>query len=158
MHTAAEQAYNKALNGEETKQLIRADFDKLLNNMGELSNYIAFTRVGWKITLVLQTANAYRPQAESEIEHGDLPIDDAVTHAEEVSHQVDSPNVERVHAGIPIPVKVKELDGTTVEKRIQYELEDVKDLPPQQIEVKDVTAVETEKLEVKRRGRPPKTR
>src|SRR5262245_50402838 len=99
MPTAQEATYNKALNGDEVRLLIQRDIDKMLANFGELSGYVAYTKVGWKITLTLQTANAYRPTAESSIEGGEeLPIDDAVTSAVELTHQVESPNVERVHA------------------------------------------------------------
>jgi hypothetical protein len=153
----AETVVNKALTGTETKELIRRDFERMLGNFGELSDYMAFGRVGWKITLVLQTANAYRPTAESSIEGGEeLPIDDAHTQATELQRQVESPNVERIRNDMPVPVKTKQLDGTIQTEYVKYKQDDVPDLPPEQVEIQDVTPQEAEKLEVKRRGRPRK--
>jgi len=153
--TAAEATYNKALNGDEVKRLIQRDVDRLLSNFGEINSYVAYSKVGWRVVVTLQTGNAFRPEVSSDIEGGDeLPIEDAVTSAHEIEHQVESPNVERVHAGIPIPVKVKELDGTTVEKRITYASKDVNDLPPEKVTITDVTPRETEVI--KKRGRPRK--
>jgi hypothetical protein len=152
MPTAAETAYNKALNGAEVKELLRRDFEKLIGNFGELSDYIAYGKVGWSITLELQTGNAYSPTPSSTINGGEeLPIKEAkglMSKAVEIVRNVVSPNVERVHAGIPIPVKVKELDGTTVEKRIKYEAEDVKDLPPEDVRIKDATEAAQKKYRV----------
>src|SRR5262252_1758923 len=98
MPTAAEQAYNKALSGTEVKELLKQDFDKLIANDGSLTDYVAYGRLSWKITLVLQTGNAFMPETTSVSEGGEkFPMPDAVTEAYEVDHEVTSPNVERVH-------------------------------------------------------------
>ena len=158
MPTSAETVVNKALSGTETKELLKRDFDRLLANFGELNDYVAYGRLGYRITLTLQTGNAFRPEVTSEVESQEpLPIeaDDAATSAYELERQIDSPNEERVRAGMPVPVKVRGLDGTTQTEMAKY--------PPQpelgegKVSVADVTPREAEKLEVKRRGRPKKS-
>jgi hypothetical protein len=48
------------------------------------------------------------------------PPDDAIVVGTEVARVVDSPNVERIRIGEPIPVSVKQMDGTVSTQHIQY--------------------------------------
>ncbi len=141
MPATSERVVNKALNGAEMKEIIRKDFDRLLENCGELSHYIAYGRAGWKILLTLDTRNPRSPESKTEIEGGD-PIDE-ISGAKELEHTFDSPNQERLIAGMPIPVVTKALDGTTQTQMIQY--------PPQpeleaDVKISDVTPREKDKL------------
>jgi hypothetical protein len=137
----SEKVVNKALSGAEMKEIIRKDFDRLLDNCGELSHYVAYGKAGWKILLTLQTGNARSPESTSTIVGGDEV--EEVTGAKELEHQFDSPNQERLIAGMPIPVVTKALDGTTQTQMVQY--------PPQpeleaDVKLADVTPREKDKL------------
>jgi hypothetical protein len=137
----SEKVVNKALSGAEMKEIIRKDFDRLLDNCGELSHYVAYGKAGWKILLTLQTGNARSPESTSVIVGGDEV--EEVTGAKELEHQFDSPNKERLIAGMPIPVVVKGLDGTTQNQMVQYEPR--LDLQSDTI-IADVTPREKDKL------------
>src|SRR5262249_53560000 len=107
----SEKVVNTALSGKEMKKLILADFERVLANDGSLTDYVAYGRGGWKIVLTLETGNPRMLESVSTVEGGEkLPIEGAVTTASELERKFDSPNEERLRAGMPIPVKSKELD------------------------------------------------
>ncbi len=149
MPATSEKVVNKALNGKEMKEIIRKDFDHLLENCGELSHYIAYGRAGWKIQLTLQTGNPRSPEVVSIEEGGDsIDIDNPdIISATELEHQFNSPNQERLIAGMPIPVLTKQLDGTTTTQMVQY--------PPNEelkadIKISDVTPVVKDRMRRKK--------
>src|SRR5262252_2370148 len=95
MPAASEKVVNTALNGLEMKELIRRDFDNLLNNTGELSGYMAYGTGGWRIVFTLETGNARTPEVISTTIGGNkLPLEDAsaITTASELERKFDSPN------------------------------------------------------------------
>jgi hypothetical protein len=123
------------------KELIRADFERLLDNDGLLSNHIAYGRVSYDITLRKHLDNASRPEDVSSIssrriatnivsEHPELaaveaiplagPSPDAVVSGDRASRDITSPNQERLRAGLPVPVDVRQQDNTRVTEYIKY--------------------------------------
>lgn len=140
--TGRETVVNKALSGAEIKNLLRRDFERLLANEGLLSDHIAYGRIGWDFRLRLHMTNWLVPESESTlssrtpgrnlidadpslaaIETPPLklaPDEPSVVTASELSHSIDSPNLERVTAGIPVPVVIRQHDGTTSEQKVSY--------------------------------------
>jgi hypothetical protein len=158
--TSKELVVNKGLSGEETKQLIRRDFERLLSNEGLLSPHVAYGRIAWDVRLRLHMQNPLLPESESHVksqragrniiadEPGlaavePLPLtpapDSATISASEISHEVSSPNLERVHAGLPVPVNVKQNDGTTTQEQVTYPKPDTSEFPPPLTPITDVT-------------------
>lgn len=139
--TASESVPNRALNGTELKELLRADFERLLDNDGMLSEHLAFGRVAYDIVLRLHLDNAATPLSESSIksrtrsvqqvretpqlaavESAPLqhPSSGAVAQGTEIQRIVDSPNQERLRLGLPIPVDVRQADRTIVTEQVRY--------------------------------------
>ena len=140
--TSRETVVNKALSGEELKAILRRSFETLLASEGLLSAYMAYGRVGYDIRLRLHMTNwmnpesvsiiASRPIAENLIaENPSLaaiespplalaPGESSIVSAYELTHKIDSPNLERLHAGMPVPVMVRQGDGTITEQKIAY--------------------------------------
>ena len=157
MATGRETVVNRALSGAELKQLLREDFDRLLEGEGLLSDYIAYGRVGYDITLRLHMDNFMR--SESAIATASRPVgvnivekrpelaavetpplasssSEAVTSGTRLAREITSPNAERIRAGLPVSVVVKQPDGTVTTEHIKY--------PPQSgaaenVRVEDVT-------------------
>lgn len=136
-----ETVVNKALSGSELKRIILADFERALDNDGLLSPHIAYGRISYTLIYRLHMDNPMRPESEMKIdskpmgknvvegapeygaiEHPPLTdaTDDQVVSATTVDRVITSPNAERVRVGIPIPVRVKQMDGTTTEEQITY--------------------------------------
>lgn len=158
--TSRETVVNKGLSGEEVKQLIRRDFERLLNNEGLLSAHVSYGRIAWDVRLRLHMENPMSPESDSQIgsqREGSniiatrpelaaierLPLTPApassVVSGQEVSHTVESPNLERVHAGLPVPVMVKQNDGTTSQQQVVYPSPDTDQFPPPTVKLEDVT-------------------
>lgn len=136
-----ETVVNKALSGSELKRIMLADFERALDNDGLLSPHIAYGRISYTLIYRLHMDNPMRPESEMKvdskpmgknvverapeyaaIEHPPLDnaSDDSVVSATTVDRKIDSPNAERVRTGIPVPVRVKQMDGTTTEEQITY--------------------------------------
>lgn len=142
MPTSREFAVNRPLSGNELKELIREDFSRLLDNEGLLSHTTAFGRVSYRVRLTFHLDNIYTPQSESSLEshpmakqvvealpqmaaiEQPLPLadasDDSSVSALELLRQIESPNVERVRTGLPVPLAVRQQDGTTSIEQVQY--------------------------------------
>jgi len=136
MPTMRETAINRPLTGTEMRELLRRDFERLLANEGSLSNHIAYGRVAWQIVLRLHTANPVMPLAESHIEsrgsdpttpNVETPPLDGTTDADSPSiggttlqRTVTRPNYERVREGLPVPVEVRQQDGTKTVEQVVY--------------------------------------
>jgi hypothetical protein len=131
---------NRALSGTEVQKLMREDFEKLLEGEGLLSQQMGYGRLGYDIRIRMHMANPFHPESEISIssrrravqELDDNPAlaaiesppladaPDALVSATQVERTIDSPNVERIRIGEPIPVSVKQMDGTVSTQHIQY--------------------------------------
>jgi hypothetical protein len=140
--TSRETVVNKALTGSEVKELLRRDFERQLASEGLLSEYISYGRVSWDIRLRLHMTNWMNPESESVLPSRPIatnlvdtdpalaaveapplslsPGEESIVSASELTHSIDSPNLERVNSGMPIPVMVKQHDGTVSEQKVTY--------------------------------------
>jgi hypothetical protein len=142
--TEREAVLNKALTGLELKELILRYFRKMLDQDGMLTQYTAYGRCAYDIRLRIHTDNIMNRTAESTItsraearnlmdkqpglaavEAGvplrDASPDSAVSSAELIRN-VNSPNAERLNAGLPVTVDTREQDGSKVQKQVTYPL------------------------------------
>jgi len=141
MPSSKEIVSNRALSGPELAKLIRADFEKLLDGEGLLSAQMAYGRVSYDLRIRLHMANPHHPESEisiasrarakQEIEADPnlavveapplaSPPDDSVVAGVEAAREITSPNMERIRTGEPIPVSVKQMDGTVSTQHIKY--------------------------------------
>ena len=141
MTTSRETVHNAALSGAELKRIILADFEKLLVNEGYLSDYMAFGRVGYEITIRLHLDNPLTPEALSHISSRaigqnlvrespqlgavepaplDQPSPEALAGASAIRREIDSPNEERLRNDMPVPVIVQQQDGTKTVEYVKY--------------------------------------
>jgi hypothetical protein len=144
MPTASEVVPNKALSAKEVKELLHSDFIRLMENLSLLSSPVAFGKVSWKISLTLSTENDQTHQIDlisqpvaRNILTGDLggipaapqlaavkqhPLAGAFAESvsRELERNVTSPNAERLREGMPVPVDVKDRDGTKRQEQVQY--------------------------------------
>ena len=125
MTTGAEKVVNNPLSGTEMKQLIMEDCQRLIDNEGTLSPHVAFGRVGYSITLTIQTGNVYYPQSKIVVEGGEKlpmvdPPPDASLGATTLQRNITSPNSERVRVGLPVPVVTRDQSGTTQTEMVKY--------------------------------------
>lgn len=127
--SARETVMNRALSGSELKSLIRADFERLLANDGLLSNHVAYGRISYQIVLRKHLDNSLQRLDESFVDSQPAPpladpSPDAIASGDTLTRTISSPNAERVRTGIPIPVAVKQQDGTTTVENVQYPPDD----------------------------------
>lgn len=139
--TSKEIVVNRALSGAELQEIIRQKLDTLMANEGLLVHYVAYGRVAFTLTLKLHLDNMMT--RESEIEGSSAPagvntIDespsfaalesppladpspDATLSATELHYSIDSPNAERLRAGLPVHLDVKQPDGTVSQQQVTY--------------------------------------
>jgi hypothetical protein len=160
MPSGHETVVNRALSGDELKKLILADAQRLVDNEGLLSPHIAYGRIGYTLTLKLHIDNPYIPDstitAESKpiagnvieqrpelaaIESAPLanPSPAAEVGAMELERKIDSPNAERLRESMPIPVIVKQQDGTVSTEQITYPEGSFPELGPGEVMIRDAT-------------------
>jgi hypothetical protein len=126
MPTHNERVPNKPLTGREVRELITRDTAKLLENFGLLSDHLAFYRISYDIRVRLHVDNLLDPTSETWTESRpapplDHPARDQQIEAIERSRQIVSPNEERLRAGLPIPVTVRNpAERTVAEHDVQY--------------------------------------
>jgi hypothetical protein len=133
MPTAQERIPNKSLSGDELKELMRQDFDHLLTNDGLLGGHMAYGRVGYDIILRMHMDNPMMSKSESrtsgkpskdnpQIEPAPLreTTDEAIVAAVQRSRTIESPNAERLRAGMPVPVEVRDADRTVRTEMVRY--------------------------------------
>ena len=121
MPLTSEIVSNKPLSGVEVRKLILADVESLLARDGVLSPFAAYGRVGWKLSLRLETGNPTYPVHLSELNPlchpeepgmGRVPLPAEVEEVEETelerSRLVTSPNAARLANDLPVTVTVKE--------------------------------------------------
>ena len=166
MPLSRETVHNKALNGRELKKILLQDSEKLFAANGLLNDYLGYGRIGYEIRLTLHLDNfsrtidvtvmpsrapsknevAERPELAA-IETSPLvdPSADAVVDGTRLTRSITSPNAERVRAGLGVPIRRKQQDGSTVDEIVQY--------PPDptfgegNVGVEDVTPQVTRELE-----------
>jgi hypothetical protein len=145
MPTARETTTNTALSGIELKTLLREDAERLLTEEGLLSDYVAYGRICYRLTLELmvegpdETKKLSDTFIESRAAARDLiarvpafaalrppplrdppPSSGAVTAAIALFRRIISPNAERLRVGLPVPVMVRQQDGTTDQQMVRY--------------------------------------
>jgi hypothetical protein len=160
MPSSRETVVNRALSGDELKKIILADSQRLVDNEGMLSPHCAFGRVGYTLTLRLHMDNAFasvseitvasRPASIQQIEANpalaaldSVPLKGASELAEvgalELTRQITSPNAERLREGMPVPVQVKQQDGTIATEQISYPADAFPELGPGDVHIEDKT-------------------
>lgn len=136
MPTATEVVPNTPLSGTELKEIIKRDFERLLEADGMLSNHLAFGKVGYRITVELQLNNPLMPQSKS-VAKSRHPArnaqgSDTAKAVEDYDEKqentrkgqrqriITSPNSERLRNEMPIPVQRRQQDGTIVTEQVKY--------------------------------------
>lgn len=141
MPAASESVPNRALSTSELRTLLERDFTRMLDNHSLLSSPAAFGRVSYHLSLMITNEIS---QQSTDISLDSKPIAKNVvstspalaavtahpmpsqteltkTLTQELSRMVTSPNAERLREGLPVPVEVKQNDGTTALQTIAYE-------------------------------------
>jgi hypothetical protein len=157
MPTNAETIPNKALSGSELKRLILEDCIRMCANDTRLSDYAAYGRLSYMITITLNIDNPFSigaPQSTTQpsrtigknllkampeleaVEPHPLtnPSPEAETIQKQLTRTITSPNAERLRTGMAIPVEVKQRDGAVRSEEAHY---------PATGEVGDVVITET---------------
>lgn len=150
--SSRETVVNRALSGSEYKEILLADFKRLLDNEQMLSPHIAFGRVSHTLRCVIHVDNPFVPDSTIELTSrtaNDTPIVEtfplaspspaAELGAMELDRTVASPNAERLRNGMPVPVHVKQQDGTTILDHIKYPEGAFPDLPAGEVMLRDAT-------------------
>ena len=127
-----EAVQNKPLTGDELRQLILRDVDRMLSNYSLLSPHMGYGRVGYEIIVRLHMDNAFHPTDEARMVSKPDPTEpslatpplanapDALASAARLTRSVFSPNVERVREGLPVTATHREQDGTIATTQIKY--------------------------------------
>jgi hypothetical protein len=142
---------NKVLSGTELAKLILADFTKLLENDGLLSAHIGFGRITYEIILRKHMDNFMLPTDTSflvsrgvngtPLEDGPTlkdPSPEAIVDAQMLTREITSPNAERVRTGLPVPMDVRQPDGTHTQEQVTYPID--LELGDGAVKVTDVTS------------------
>ena len=66
--TKSEMVANRALSGEEVKELMLADFVRLISQESLLKPHLAYGRISWRIRYTLHTGNQIMDDIGSEID------------------------------------------------------------------------------------------
>lgn len=159
---------NTPLSGAELREIILSDARKLVESHGLLASHIAYGRIGYEVIVRLHLQNASFadtsaagqsandtslrsvPRTVREIDaHPPLaaiappPLssatdDDSVVIAPTIARSIDSPNAERLRAGMPIPTLVR--DSQTGSRRIELVHREVPpDIGPGDVMIDDAT-------------------
>lgn len=133
MTTGRENVVNKMLGGEEIKSILRADFEKLLEQEGMLSHYIAYGRLGYTISVALHIDNPMRPETfigiasnkqdkQPRIESAPLmnASPESAVSGSKLDRNITSPNEERLRHGLTLPVVTTGPDGTIQTEQVKY--------------------------------------
>lgn len=148
--TARESVLNKALSGLEIREILRADFERLLDAEGLLSHYLAYGRIGYDLTLRLHLDNPYYPESEVTITSKasdatplvaptplTAPSAESVASGANVHRNITSPNEERLRHGLTLPVQTRGADGTVQIEQVRYPPQP--DLGPGDVALSDTT-------------------
>jgi hypothetical protein len=148
MPTHNESVPNRALSAVELKQILLDDFMRLLENEGMLAGTgMSFPRVGYTIGLALHLDNHLN--SESHVSDSSKPLahnvpddtpgkgvlftpplapaDDGVpaeVAATRLDRMIQSPNAERLRIGLPVPMEIRDHDGTVRQESAIYPPDD----------------------------------
>lgn len=147
-----EAVVNTPLSGAELKQRILSDFTRLLDNYGMLAQRNAYGRVSYRISITLRTTNALTPTDDAFTESIDAEQDPATAEltGTAIERDINSPNVERLRAGLPVPATRKQTDGTIITEHIKYPV-DAALADGAEVRITDADPTEKEKLGRRRR-------
>ena len=145
MPTARETTANTAMSGAELKTLLAEDAARLFAEEGLLNDYVAYGRICYRLTLelIVEGPAETRALGETFIESRSAareaisrvpafaaicppplrdppPAPSAVTAGTSLFRRIISPNAERLRTGLPVPVLVRQQDGTTDQQRVTY--------------------------------------
>lgn len=144
---ASEVVPNRPLSALEVRELIRRDFDRMLDQFSPLQSMAAFGRSSWQLKLTFITETGAqdtfidsRPHAVNIITGEGRnkqslpapeqfknvrphPLQSALARAAGITlkREATSPNAERLRSGLPVPVDVKQNDGQVRQETIQYQ-------------------------------------
>jgi hypothetical protein len=148
--TGREAVVNKALSGIELREILKADFERLLDAEGLLSHYVAYNRIGYDLTLRLHLDNPYYPESavaiaskSSEAHPGVEPAplrdasDEAIASGQSLHRDIASPNAERLRHGLTLPVETRGQDGTVQIEQVRYPPQP--ELGPGEVTITDTT-------------------
>lgn len=147
MPLASEVVPNKPLTALEVRDLIRKDFERMLDQFSPLQSMAAFGRSSWQIKLAFVTETGAQeswidsrphsvniitgegrravstaaPEQFKNVEQHPLRSAIAKSAGISLTRNVTSPNSERLRSGLPVPVDVRQSDGQTRQESIQYE-------------------------------------
>lgn len=135
MPLSTEAIQNKPLSGTETRKRIVMDVDEMLQRDGMFSEYVAYGRLAYKVTIEMQMDNMAYPKHEAIVRakrsgaiEGTPPLNepsrDKVDLTLERERTIDSPNALRIESNLPITVQTVQ-QGQLVTREIQYEKEHV---------------------------------
>lgn len=159
MPLSSEKVINAPLTGPEVKDLICHLVRKALDNEWAFSPGTAYPRIGFEATLkfhfVSPSMPAVNPIIRIEAPLETAPLRDVPEGSDEgvlalrIEHTVENPNLERVHAGIPISVTTKtgaapgQMFPTVEHHKVTYDPNDYPPVdPPKQTDVSAETAAE----------------
>lgn len=157
MPSAKEAVVNKPLSGPELRELLLADFERLLANDGMLAPHIAYARVRYQIILRKHVDNPFQGPGGDEsfvVSQPAPPIADPTPDAEvtgaTLTREIDSPNAERLRSGMAIPIQRKQQDGTTITEQVKYPPEMAEQIGDGDVRIEDTTAEAGESWRVRR--------
>jgi hypothetical protein len=144
--TAREVIANRGLSGTELKQIIREDQERLLEAEGMLSDHLSYGRISYRLILQTFYDNPLSPRSETTIESRRASVQsvsadprlasldapppsspvssDAQVGGTSLTRNIDSPNAERIRAGLPIRVEIKQPDRTVSVQEVHYPPDD----------------------------------
>jgi len=159
MPTPSETVPNKALSGAELRTIMTERFKHLISQDCMLADHLAYGRISYDITIRLHVDNPFTvgplvssiasqpvgrnlldamPEMEA-VEAGPpltSPSPEAAISGSRLTHQITSPNRERLAVGLPVPADVRQRDGSIITEQLRY--------PPQPsdegVQVEDITA------------------
>jgi hypothetical protein len=154
--TVSEKVTNQPLSGTELKEILRQDFDKLLASDGMLADRVAYGRCAYHIRLTLHTGNVYWPEStvdcvsdrrgvidDEHVVPEKMPLSPAPPDehfaAHDLSRKIDSPNMERLRTGMPVPIQRKQADGTIITEHVKYPADALEQSEPDRVSINDTT-------------------
>lgn len=164
MPLSSERIPNKPLNGQELAQVIVDNVREVLARDCFFMKTVAYTRCAFSFTITVHGAGLLQPvEVKSQVRavgaiEGEVPLENADDDSQFAALQrdvaVESPNLTRIHHGMPITTTVRVPPATVEnpfpsfqERKIEYAPGDYPPLP-EPID-KDVTEREAERLKMK---------
>lgn len=166
MPTSRETVANRALNGHELRDIIRRQFDRLLEADGMLTPGVAYGRVAFKVQLTLHmdqlmmqpvpsfvhSAPADKVSVEGKPALAALeafplrrPGPDAEVGSLQLTYEIDSPNQERLRHDLPITLESRGQDGQVTQHPVHYPAPE--GLGDGQVAIEDVTQDAVRRME-----------